>query len=170
MRIRVQRHGKTVVLDLHGGFTVGVYTTPLREIVGLVTWLRMDSLVLNLENVSRLDCSGVGQLVAISCEVQKSGANIALAKMDPRQKQILGIMRLLPILNVCDTLENAIRSCERPPQRVPVYRAPLAPAPGNDRLWEPSRPAQQVARLARSELRPRAYRTMTSTTAIAASE
>lgn len=148
MRIRVQRQGKTVVLDLHGGFTVGVDTAPLHEIVGLVTKLRMDNLVLNLENVSRLDCSGVGQLVEIYREVQKSGSSLALANMDPRQKHILEIMRLLPILNVRDTLEDAMRSCERPPQRVSVYRAPPTPAPGNDRLWERFRPARQVARLA----------------------
>ena len=148
MRIRVQRQGKTVVLDLHGGFTVGVDTAPLHEIVGLVTRLKMDNLVLNLENVSRLDCSGVGQLVEIYCEVQKLGSNLALANMDPRQKHILEIMRLLPILNVCDSLEDAIRSCGRPPQRVSVYRAPATPAHGNDRLWESPRPAQRAARLA----------------------
>jgi len=148
MRIRVQRQGKTVVLDFHGGFTVGVDTAPLHEIVGLVTRLRMGNLVLNLENVSRLDCSGVGQLVEIYCEVQKNGVNLALAGMDPRQKHILEIMQLLPILNVCDTLAGAIRSCERLPRRVPVHRAPVAPAAGKERLWERSRPAQQVARLA----------------------
>jgi anti-anti-sigma factor len=62
-------------------------------------------MVLNLECVSRLDCTGIGELVALHCAVQELGGVLSLANLQPRQKQMLKLVGLLGTLNVLDSLD-----------------------------------------------------------------
>ena len=52
------------------------------------------NVVLSLERVRRLDCSGLGQLVRLHNRVSESGSLFTLVNIDPRQRQLLKILML----------------------------------------------------------------------------
>ena len=107
MNIRTRKYGLALVLDLRGQLTVDDDIRPLWDIVGSAT-ARGGHLVLNLENVSRLDCTGIGELVALHCAVQDAGAVLSLVNAQPRQKRMLELVGLLRTLNVHDDLNTAL--------------------------------------------------------------
>jgi hypothetical protein len=65
-------------------------------------------MVLNLEHVSRLDCTGIGELVALHCAVQEMGGVLSLVNVQPRQKKMLEVVGLLRALNVHDGLNTVV--------------------------------------------------------------
>jgi anti-anti-sigma factor len=99
------------VLDLHGELTVDEDLRPLWVVVGsgMAPGRHM---ILNLEHVSRLDCTGIGELVALHCAVQESGGVLSLGNVPPRQKKMLEIVGLLRALNVHDGLNTEVTANE----------------------------------------------------------
>jgi anti-sigma B factor antagonist len=108
MKISTRKSGKTIVLDLYGQLTVDGGSKSLRKFVETVTAAQASHMVLNLDNISRLDCTGIGELVALRCALQESGALLTLIKVAPRQKRMLELVGLLPALTVCNDLEEAL--------------------------------------------------------------
>ena len=107
MDIGTRKCGLALLLDLHGQLTVDDDIRPLWDIVGTAA-ARGRHVVLNLENVSRLDCTGIGELVALHCAVQEAGAVLSLLNAQPRQKRMLEVVGLLRALNVHDDLNTAL--------------------------------------------------------------
>ena len=106
MEVGLRQWRTALVLDLHGRLTVDEDLRPLWVIVGsgMAPGAHM---MLNLEDVSRLDCAGIGELVALHCAVQETGGMLSLLNVDPRQKKMLEIVGLLRTLNVHDGLDRA---------------------------------------------------------------
>ena len=107
MNIGTRKYGPALVLDLHGQLTVDDDIRPLRDILGAAA-APGGHLVLNLENVSRLDCTGIGELVALHCAVREAGAILSLVNAQPRQKRMLELVGLLRALDVHDDLNTAL--------------------------------------------------------------
>jgi anti-sigma B factor antagonist len=112
MNIGIRKCGLALVLELHGQLTVDDDIRPLWDIVETAP-ARGGHLVLSLENVSRLDCTGIGELVALHRAVHEAGAVLSLVNPQPRQKRMLELVGLLRVLNVHDDLNTALALDER---------------------------------------------------------
>ena len=84
-----------------GRLTVDSDTTALRAAVTRATAAPGAYIILNLENVSRLDCSGIGELVRFHCAVKASGGLLTLVNIPPRHERMLEMAGLLRLLTVC---------------------------------------------------------------------
>jgi len=113
MRLRAERAGPAVVLHLEGGrLVVEEDTQQLHDLVRTVTHLDDGcSVVLDLERVWQLDCSGIGQLVELRRQVCDSGGVFSLVNVGPRPKRLLAILGLLSVLPVFASQEEAITAC-----------------------------------------------------------
>jgi len=67
-------------------------------------------LVVDFGDVSYVDSSGVGMLVAKQQTLQKIGGDIRLVHLGPRYKRLLATMRVLPLFCVFDDEATAVAS------------------------------------------------------------
>lgn len=112
MRMSERCDGHVTIVDLAGRFSV--VTAPGRvkdAITGLVTAGRRH-IVLNLADVSYIDSSGLGELVACYLTAQRHGSTIKLANLDGRMKDVLVLTRLLSLFETHPSEGEAVRSFE----------------------------------------------------------
>jgi anti-anti-sigma factor len=113
MRVRAERAGPAVIVHLDGErLVVEEDTRPLHDLVRTLT--RLDegcSVILDLEKVSQLDCSGIGQIVQIAVQVHESGGVLLLVNVGCRQKRLLAMAGLLGVLPVLADQEEAVTAC-----------------------------------------------------------
>jgi anti-sigma B factor antagonist len=67
-------------------------------------------IVLDLGNVTRIDSSGLGTLVALHVSARKIGGNIKLANLGNHIKEALRITRLVTVFDIFDRTEDAVAS------------------------------------------------------------
>ena len=67
-------------------------------------------IVLDLGNVSRIDSSGLGTLVALYISARKIGGDIKLANLGNHIKEALRITRLVTVFEIFDRTEDAVAS------------------------------------------------------------
>jgi anti-sigma B factor antagonist len=67
-------------------------------------------IVLDLGNVTRIDSSGLGTLVALYISAQKVGGEIKLANLGNHIKEALRITRLVTVFDIFDRIEDAVAS------------------------------------------------------------
>jgi|SRR5271169_5737949 len=70
-------------------------------------------IVLDLENVTRIDSSGLGTLVALYVSARKMGGDIKLANLGNHIKEALRITRLVTVFEIFDRTEDAVASFNR---------------------------------------------------------
>jgi anti-sigma B factor antagonist len=70
-------------------------------------------IVLDLGNVTRIDSSGLGTLVAVYVSARKMGGDIKLANLGNHIIEALRITRLVTVFEIFDRTEDAVASFNR---------------------------------------------------------
>jgi anti-sigma B factor antagonist len=70
-------------------------------------------IVLDLGNVTRIDSSGLGTLVALYVSARKVGGDVKLANLGNHIKEALRITRLVTVFDIFDRTEDAVASFDR---------------------------------------------------------
>jgi anti-sigma B factor antagonist len=70
-------------------------------------------IVLDLGNVTRIDSSGLGTLVALFVSARKVGSDIKLANLGNHIREALRITRLVAVFEIFDKTEDAVASYHR---------------------------------------------------------
>ena len=118
-----QDRGKTVTLKitnyvvdgvalevLEGRIVLGEESNGLREKIKSLLAAGHKKIVLNMDNVTYIDSSGLGTLVASHESARMQGANMKLANLGSRFKEILQLTKLITVFDLCDSEEAAIKS------------------------------------------------------------
>jgi anti-sigma B factor antagonist len=101
-----------IVVHLSGTIFFGQESTSLRmHVKDLLDNSRQ--IVLDLGNVTRIDSSGLGTLVAIYASARKIGGDIKLANVGNHIKEALQITRLVTVFEIFGKTEDAIASFKR---------------------------------------------------------
>jgi anti-sigma B factor antagonist len=101
-----------IVVHLGGTIFFGEESTSLRiHVKDLLDNSRQ--IVLDLGNVTRIDSSGLGTLVALYASARKIGGDIKLANVGNHIKEALQITRLVTVFEVFGKTEDAIASFKR---------------------------------------------------------
>ena len=110
--------GGVVIIDCSGRIVMGEETAFLRQkIKDLLNKSRQ--IVLNLGEVSYMDSSGLGTLVGLYTSARLVGAEIKLASLTRRVKDVLQVTRLGSIFEFYDTAEEAASTFNRQGGRLP---------------------------------------------------
>ena len=102
--------GDVVVLDAAGKITLGEGSIVLRNSIKDLTAAGNRKLLLNLGEVSYIDSSGIGELVAAYTSVLSLDGQMKLLKLTKRVKDLLQITKLYTIFEVHDDEADAVRS------------------------------------------------------------
>ena len=106
--IRERRIEDISVLDLEGKIMLGEGTQELRNTIRTHIEKNRKNILLNLENVSTIDSSGLGELVAAYTSVTKSSGQIKLLNLSKRVHELMFITKLLTVFDVYDNEAEAI--------------------------------------------------------------
>jgi anti-anti-sigma factor len=90
------------VLEVQGPLTVETCNQPLGDLTEWMGSRGRCQLLLDLSGVSRMDCCGIGQLVALHQKVRRLGGGFALVNVSRRHKHLLCVAGLLPLIHVFD--------------------------------------------------------------------
>jgi anti-sigma B factor antagonist len=101
-----------IVVHLSGAIFFDEDSTSLRvRVKDLLDKSRQ--IVLDLGNVTRIDSSGLGTLVALYASARKVGGDIKLANLGNHIKEALRITRLVTVFDIFDKTEDAVASFNR---------------------------------------------------------
>jgi len=110
MKITQRQVGDVTVLEPKGKITIGSGDVALREAIEAATTGGSTKLLLDLQGVSKMDSSGLGELIAAHNEVTGGGGAIRLMKLPPKLYGVLGITQIVSVFDVFDDEREAIAS------------------------------------------------------------
>lgn len=98
------------VLDLKGKIMIGVGDVALREAVRKALDEGKTKILINMEGVTTMDSSGIGELVHSYTSTANRGGRLKLTKLPPKISDILHITQLITIFDVFENETEAVQS------------------------------------------------------------
>jgi anti-sigma B factor antagonist len=95
---------------LEGRVVLGEESTALREKVKTLLAAGQKKIVLNMDNVTYIDSSGLGTLVAAHTSAGTQGASLKLCNLGSKFQELLQVTKLLTVFEVYPSEAAAIRS------------------------------------------------------------
>jgi anti-anti-sigma factor len=105
-----RRVGDVTVLDLTGRLVFEEGDSVLRAHVNRLLEQGRIHLVVNLRDVTYVDSCGIGVLVSKYVSLRRKGGDLRFVNVTPRSHRLLEITRLVNIVRLFDTEEEAIAS------------------------------------------------------------
>ena len=98
------------VLGLDGRIVLGDETNELREKVKSLIGEGQKKILLNLDNVTLIDSTGLGTLVALHHSASTHGAFVRLSNLGSKFREVLQVTKLLTVFDVSPTEAAGIAS------------------------------------------------------------
>ena len=108
MDVAVQERDGVVIARLGGKLSAGVGDRQLHDLIDRLLAENRKQILLDLSQVSGIDSSGVGELVAGLRVARGLGAELKILKAPDRVHRILDLTQVLPLFDVHDEEEAAI--------------------------------------------------------------
>jgi len=113
MKATVRQVEGVVVVDLSGQIKLGEGSSVLRDTVKDLLSKGHKNILLNLGNVSYIDSSGIGELVAAFTSVRNQGGELKLLHLTRKIHDLLQITKLYTVFDVRDDEAEAIGAFDR---------------------------------------------------------
>jgi anti-sigma B factor antagonist len=110
MKVDVRNVEDVIIVDLDGRLVLGVGDEILRDVMNELLAEDWKKIILNLREVSVMDSSGIGEVVAGWKLARRFGASLKLLRPGPHIQRTLRLTQILPLIEVYDTEEEAISS------------------------------------------------------------
>jgi len=108
MKAEVRQVEGVVVVDLSGRIKLGEGSSVLRDTVKDLLSKGHKNILLNLGEVSYIDSSGIGELVAAFTSVRNQGGELKLLHLTRKIHDLLQITKLYTVFDVRDDEAEAI--------------------------------------------------------------
>jgi len=122
LNITERRSGSVTVLDLQGNIRLGEGNIELHNILRFLVEKGERRILLNLADVSYIDSSGLGELVAGFATLQKNGGELKILHLTGRVHELMVITKLLTVFEVFDNEQEAINSFQADSENVETER------------------------------------------------
>jgi anti-sigma B factor antagonist len=110
MKISQRQVNDVTILEPKGKVTIGAGDVMLRDAIEAATKSGKSKLLVDLHGVSKMDSSGLGELVAAHNSVTGSGGTIRLMKLPSKLYNVMGITQIVSVFDVFDDEQEAINS------------------------------------------------------------
>ncbi len=98
------------VIALEGRIVLGEETNSFREKINSLLAEGKKKILLNLDDISLIDSTGLGTLVSAHHSAATRGASVRLCKLGTKFQEVLQVTRLFTVFDVSDTEADGIRS------------------------------------------------------------
>lgn len=110
MTIKSQVVGKTTILHVHGNLTAAPGERGLREVIRQTVTGGSRSVIVNLQETTAIDSSGVSDLASGHMLLAGNGGQLKLCCLSRKLRDIFVVTRLDTVLEIHDTETDAIAS------------------------------------------------------------
>lgn len=110
MKLKSERHGSVVVLELKGKVMGGPDATVFRDEMKKHLDDGIKKVVVDLGKVDWMNSSGLGILIGGLTTVKNAEGELKLARTTDKIKSLLMITKLVQVFDTYDTVEGAIAS------------------------------------------------------------
>jgi anti-sigma B factor antagonist len=110
MKIQVKNELGVTILEPKGKITIGAGDVALRDAVAEALEAGARNILVNLEQVTTMDSSGIGELVSAYTTVTNRGGKLKLLNLPPKVMDILQITQLVTVFEIFDHKQEAIDS------------------------------------------------------------
>jgi anti-sigma B factor antagonist len=110
MKIKVHEENSVSIVALSGKLTIGEGTAALRNKVEELVEGGSCRILLNMADVTYIDSSGLGELVAVRATVDRAGGEIKLLNLGKHVHDLLKITKLYTVFEVFEDQASAIQS------------------------------------------------------------
>jgi anti-sigma B factor antagonist len=108
--VKIRQVNDVIVIDLQGRIVLGDGSVALRDAVRDLVVKGHTKILLNLAEVSYIDSSGIGELVAAFTTVANKSGQLKMLNLTKRVKDLLQITKLYTVFDVHDNEVHALRS------------------------------------------------------------
>ena len=98
------------ILDLHGGIRLGEENAHLHNAIRELVSQDKKNLLLNLAQVTKIDSSGMGELIAAWTTLQKNGGEAKLLNLTQSVEHLMTLTKLLTVFETYENESDAIAS------------------------------------------------------------
>jgi anti-sigma B factor antagonist len=110
LNITQRTTGNVTILDLVGTLIIGMGDAALRSAISGVMESGAQNILLNVAGVTRIDSSGIGELVSSYTGAATRGGKLKLMNLPSRIQDILTITQLITIFETYDNETEAVES------------------------------------------------------------
>ncbi len=110
MKASVRQAEGVTIVDLSGRIKLGEGSSTLRETVKDLLAKGQKNILLNLAEISYIDSSGIGELVAAFTSVRKQGGELKLLHLTRKVHDLLQITKLYTVFDVKDDEAAALKA------------------------------------------------------------
>jgi len=110
MQITERAVGDVTILALEGRLVLDEGDVALRDYINRIVDQGRVKIVLDMQNVTRLDSAGIGMLVSKFLTSYRKGGSVKLLHLTIRGDHLLHITKLHTVFEIFDSEEEAIRS------------------------------------------------------------
>ena len=102
---------ETAVVEIAGKVTIG-YDAQMRDAIGEAIDGGAKNVLLDMSRVSKIDSSGIGELVAAHNRISDAGGRLLLVGLSERLGGLLQITNLMGVLETFDDIDGALASLD----------------------------------------------------------
>lgn len=108
MKVSTRQLNDITIVDLSGQIKLGAGSAALRDTVKELVAKGQKNIVLNLEGISYIDSSGLGELISAYASVRNQGGELKLLHLTNKVQDLLQITKLYTVFQVMDDEAAAI--------------------------------------------------------------
>ena len=110
MKTNVRQVRGLSILDLKGKITIGSGDVQLRETINKLVDSGKKNILINMQEVTTIDSSGIGELVGCYTSVTNKGGKLKLLHLPPKISDVLTVTQLITVFDVYESESEAISS------------------------------------------------------------
>ena len=110
MKIPVRNRDGVTILQPTGKITIGIGDVALREAVDDALAAGSTSILVDFQRASKMDSSGMAELVAAFKKVKESGGEIKLLHLPSNIRDVLTITQISRVFEIFDDEDEAVAS------------------------------------------------------------
>ncbi|HEX5000306.1 MAG TPA: STAS domain-containing protein [Terriglobia bacterium] len=115
--LKTRKVDNVTVIDLFGNLSIGEPVALFKKAIQDEVDRGESYFVINLGQVSHVDSSGLGQLIATYVSIRKQEGNVVLLNLTARIKDLLQMTKLLTVFESFSDEAKALEAAGKPGQR-----------------------------------------------------
>jgi len=130
MKYQSRQEGSLTIVEIEGNMVGGPAADAFREFISELIEGGARRMIFDLSRVRYVASPGAGMIIATYTTLAKKGGTLRLVINTERVKNLIHLIQLYRILEIYETLQEAIDSFETPPAEKTSRDAPLDSNPG----------------------------------------
>ncbi len=110
MKTNVRESGGVQIVELKGKITIGSGDVQLRETINKLVDSGKKHILVDMNDVTTIDSSGIGELVGCYTSVTNKGGKLKLLHLPPKINDVLTVTQLITVFDVYESEPEALTS------------------------------------------------------------